>query len=78
MAEARTFNFNEVAQPEEKDFQVANKMCSSKKGMTEAKPPVNDTGARNVGDPQTPNPASPQKTCSSRRTKNPGLSHTSD
>lgn len=60
MAEARTFNFNEVAQPEEKDFQVANKMLF-KEGYDSAKPPVNDTGARNVGDPQTPNPASPQK-----------------
>lgn len=60
MAEARTFNFNEVAQPEEKDFQVANKMLF-KEGYDSAKPPVNDTGAKNVGDPQTPNPASPQK-----------------
>ena len=34
MAEARTFNFNEVAQPEEKDFQVANKMLF-KEGLTQ-------------------------------------------
>lgn len=60
MAEARTFNFNEVAQPQEKDFQVANKMLF-KEGYDSAKPAVNDAGAKNVGDPQTPNPASPQK-----------------
>lgn len=60
MAEARTFNFNEVAQPEEKDFQVANKMLF-KEGYDSAKPAVNDAGAKNPGDTQTPNPASPQR-----------------
>lgn len=60
MAEARTFNFNEVAQPEEKDFQVANKMLF-KEGYDSAKPALNDAGAKDVGAPQTPNPASPQR-----------------
>jgi len=60
MAEARTFNFNEVAQPEEKDFQVANKMLF-KEGYDAAKPVTNDAGSKNNGDTLTPNPANPQK-----------------
>ncbi len=59
MAEARSFNFNEVAKPEEKDFQVANKMLF-KEGYDSAKPGT-DAGSRNTGDTQTPNAATPQK-----------------
>lgn len=60
MAEARTFNFNEVAQPEEKDFQVANKMLF-KEGYDAAKPVTNDAGTKTTGDTQAPNPGNPQK-----------------